>query len=82
MISRYYIRLVWPSFMVAAIAEAIIFSLIAPDNILLSTNTEMSSIAVYTIVFFVLWSICVVSSALTMFTMPPEVIDEDGRDSF
>lgn len=73
---RFYIRLAWPSFLVAAMAAAIIFTFIAPEDILLLGNSiEASSTAIYTVGFFALWAVSALSSALTMLTLPKEMLD-------
>ena len=68
--------------MVAAIAAAIIFTFIAPEDVILFGNrAEASSAAIYTIGFFVLWAVSATSSALTMLTLPKEMMDADTEDN-
>jgi len=75
---RFYIRLIWPSFLVAAMAAAIIFTFMAPEDVVLFGNSvEASSTAIYTVGFFVLWAVSALSSALTMLTLPKEMIDAE-----
>lgn len=56
----------WPSFIVAGVAEGIFFSLVNPQELyFLGEPVHYSPIATYSIGFFAFWLICAVSSALT-----------------
>ena len=58
----------WPSFMVAAVAEAVFFTVIDPQELyLFGQVVHLSSIATYSIGFFGFWTVCAASSALTCF---------------
>ena len=58
----------WPSFLVAAVAELIIFSLIDPVDLhVFNVPIEAERMPVYTIGFFFLWAITATASALTVF---------------
>lgn len=75
-------RLLWPSFLVAAIATAVIFAFIAPENVvLLDGRIEVPSIAIYSVGFFVLWAVSALSSALTIYTLPDHSVGEDDENS-
>ncbi|MEQ1773403.1 MAG: hypothetical protein ABL891_06415 [Burkholderiales bacterium] len=65
---RRAIWILWPSFLVGGIAEAIFFTLFDPmDMHVLGNAIDWSRTAVYTLGFFVFWSFSAASSALTCF---------------
>ncbi len=58
----------WPSFLVACVAELLLFSLFDPSDLyLFGRPVEVDRMLGYTIGFFALWAIGAVSSALTVF---------------
>lgn len=62
------IWILWPSFIVAAAAEAVFFTLFDPAGLhLFGTPLELSRLAVYSIGFFAFWLFAAASSALTCF---------------
>jgi len=63
---RALLRILWPSFLVAGFAEGLLFSLVDPDTLsLLDEFHDYSRLAVYSCGFFILWTVCAASSALT-----------------
>lgn len=62
------IGVLWPSFVVAGVAEMVFFTLFDPVELhLLGDPVVVGSLAAYTIGFFVFWAFCAASSALTCF---------------
>jgi len=58
----------WPSFVVAGIAEGIFFTVIDPQELyLFGQPVHLSQIATYSIGFFGFWGICAASSFMTCF---------------
>lgn len=58
----------WPSFVVAGIAEGIFFSVIDPQELyLFGEAVHLSKIATYSIGFFGFWAVCASSSLMTCF---------------
>ncbi len=58
----------WPSFMVAAVAEAVFFTVINPQELyLLGQPVHFSPVATYSIGFVAFWALCACSSMLTCF---------------
>lgn len=56
----------WPSFLVAALAEAIFFSVINPQELyLFGERVSFSPVATYSIGFFAFWAVAGASSLLT-----------------
>jgi hypothetical protein len=56
----------WPSFLVAALAEAVFFSVINPQELyLLGEPVSFSPVATYSIGFFAFWGVAGASSLLT-----------------
>ncbi|HZV55533.1 MAG TPA: hypothetical protein VFF82_11390 [Rhodocyclaceae bacterium] len=62
----YYI--LWPSFLVAGLAEIVFFTLIDPQDLyLLGQPVHFSTLATYSIGFFAFWAVCAASSYATCF---------------
>ena len=62
------IWILWPSFVVAGIAEAVFFTLIDPQELyLFGEPVTLSRIATYSIGFFAFWALCAASSMFTCF---------------
>jgi hypothetical protein len=58
--------ILWPSFLVAGIAEGLFFSLVNPQELyFLGEPVHYSAIATYSIGFLAFWAVCAVSSYLT-----------------
>jgi hypothetical protein len=61
------IRILWPSFLVAAAAEMAFFALFDPGELtFFGRPLELSRTAVYSIGFFLFWAFAAVSSALSV----------------
>jgi hypothetical protein len=73
---RFLMQVMWPSFMVAVVAEGLLFSLIDPLEIgFVSRHLGDSREAAYTIGFFVFWALLMAASTLTWIltnTPPPK----------
>jgi hypothetical protein len=68
---RLLIWVLWPSFLIAVIAEGIFFTVIHPEEILLfGEPLAISNEGIYTLGFFLIWAFCAASSALTVFVLP------------
>ena len=58
----------WPSFLIAGIAEIVFFTVVAPQNLyLFGQPVTFSAVATYSIGFFAFWAICALSSYATCF---------------
>ena len=58
----------WPSFLVAGIAEIVFFTVIDPQDLyLFGQPVHFSGLATYSIGFFAFWAICAASSWATCF---------------
>lgn len=63
-----WIEVLWPSFLVAGLAEIVFFTVINPQELyLLGQPVKYSPIATYSIGFFGFWILCAASSLLTVF---------------
>ncbi|MEQ1879626.1 MAG: hypothetical protein ABL878_01495 [Burkholderiales bacterium] len=63
---RTAIEILWPSFLVAGVAEAIFFTFFDPMELhLLGEPIEVGRTAVYSIGFFGFWLVAAASSGLT-----------------
>jgi hypothetical protein len=63
-----WIQILWPSFLVAGIAEAAFFTVVDPQQLyLLGEPVNFSLMATYSIGFFGFWLVCAASSMATVF---------------
>ena len=68
---RLLIWILWPSFLVAGLAEGLFFTLVQPEEILFfGVHPDLSDEGIYTLGFFVFWIFCALSSALTAYVLP------------
>ncbi len=61
----------WPSFLTAALAEACFFSLFDPAELAQMNGANLSPMAVYSVGFFLFWSLCALASMLTYYLAQP-----------
>lgn len=60
--------ILWPSFLVAAVAEVLFFAVVAPQDLsVFGRPLQLSALAAYTIGFFCFWAIGAASSLATCF---------------
>lgn len=69
--------ILWPSFLVAIVAEGFFFSLFDPDDLAFAgTPIVLSRLATYTLGFFFFWIFCSLSSLITCYlTRVPDEAD-------
>lgn len=62
------LRMLWPTFLVAGVAEAIFFAVFDPFDLhFLGAPLELSRVAIYTMGFFGFWGMGFASAALAAF---------------
>lgn len=72
----------WPSFLVAAFAEAVFFTVVNPQELyLFGQPVHFSPVATYSIGFFAFWALCAASSTLTCFLQRTAREVNRGADS-
>lgn len=60
--------ILWPSFLVAGLAEIAFFAIIDPQDLyLFGQPVHFSALATYSIGFFAFWAVCAASSYVTCF---------------
>ena len=65
-IGRFMMQVLWPSFLMAAVAVGVVFSMIDPQELVfIGLHLADSREAAYTVGFFVFWALFAASSALT-----------------
>jgi hypothetical protein len=58
----------WPAFLVAAVAEMAVFSVVDPSDVhVFGQPVELARETVYALGFFLFWALGIASSALTVF---------------
>lgn len=76
---RLAMLILWPSFLVAIMAEGFFFSLFDPvDLLLVGGHVDLPPIAAYTIGFFFFWSFCSLAAMLSCYLL----WTEDGQPPF
>jgi hypothetical protein len=66
----------WPSFLVAGIAEALFFTVVHPEDLIFFDQPVAASAeAIYTVGFFLFWLLCALSSALTIYILPGSICE-------
>ena len=70
---RLAMSVLWPSFLAAALAEGCFFALFDPAELAHLRGAALSPMAVYSIGFFMLWTLCALASMLTCYliVVPP-----------
>jgi len=73
-LSRQLMWVIWPAFLVAAVAEAIFFTVFDPFELhFFGAVLDVSREVIYTMGFFGFWGLGIASSALTVFLgRPPQ----------
>ena len=60
------LSILWPAFLVAGILEILIFAMVDPQDLQwFGQPVTLSRAGVYTVAFFVFWSVVAISSAMT-----------------
>jgi len=60
--------ILWPSFLVAIVAEGFFFSLFDPGELLhIASQLDLPPLAGYTVGFFFFWAFCALASTLTYY---------------
>ncbi|WP_151634732.1 hypothetical protein [Noviherbaspirillum aerium] len=68
--ARLIMAVLWPSFLVAIVAEGFFFSLFDPRDMALGgAHVEMSPLGIYTLGFFCFWMFCSLASMLTCYLL-------------
>jgi len=66
--ARLMMVVLWPSFLVAIVAEGFFFSLFDPNDLsFIGSDIELNPLAAYTIGFFIFWVFCSLASMLTCY---------------
>jgi len=67
MLAQRLMWIVWPAFLVAGVLETLVFAFIDPHDVhWMGQPIELSRQGVYTVSFFVFWTLTCASSALTV----------------
>jgi len=78
---RLLILILWPAFLVAGLAEGLLFSFIRPEDLIFfGHHLALADEGIYTLGFFIIWIFCALSSALSLYILPAR--DEDSESNF
>ena len=79
--AKYVMWVLWPSFIAAGMGVGIVFTLVDPTElVILGHPIHASRVAIYTLGFFVLWTICAVASTLSCFLLATSTNDRASRN--
>ncbi|MGV3741133.1 MAG: hypothetical protein ACO1NO_02350 [Burkholderiaceae bacterium] len=68
--ARLIMAVLWPSFLVAIVAEGFFFSVFDPADLTLDgARIELPALGVYTLGFFFFWTFCALASMLTCYLL-------------
>jgi hypothetical protein len=68
MLTKYWMFIVWPSFLMAGVMEIAVFAMVDPQDLNLFNQTiDVSRQGIYTLSFFIFWIVCAASSCLSLF---------------
>ena len=71
---RLAMSILWPSFLVAIVAEGFFFSVFDPaDLMLVGGHVDLPPIAAYTIGFFFFWAFCSLASMISIYLLRTEL---------
>ncbi len=75
-------QVLWASFMIAALAEALFFTVIDPKTLyLLGEPVQYSPVATYSIGFLFFWLICAAASGVTAYLLRrPKDVNAEIRE--
>ncbi|MGB3425042.1 MAG: hypothetical protein WBF84_14025 [Castellaniella sp.] len=77
--ARNLMWILWPSFLMAGAASAVVFALVDPLDVMFLGHLQAGRMTVYTVGFFIFWVMAALSSALTLRIAPRGVeLDEFG----
>jgi hypothetical protein len=66
--ARLMMVVLWPSFLVAIMAEGFFFSFFDPHDLaLVGSHIDVPALAIYTVGFFCFWVFCALASMLTCY---------------
>lgn len=76
------IAILWPSFLIAAVVTGLFFSAFDPEYLFpFNSDTEVSTLGVYTIGFFLFWFISALSGIGTLyFSLTNEALTKNHSD--
>lgn len=77
--ARNLMWILWPSFLMAGAASAVVFALVDPLDVVFLGHLQAGRLTVYTVGFFIFWIMAALSSALTLRIAPRGIeLDEFG----
>ncbi len=68
MLTKYWMFILWPSFLMAGVMEMVVFTMVDPQDLhLFNQSIDLPRQGIYTLSFFIFWIICAASSCLSLF---------------
>ncbi|MDM4765728.1 hypothetical protein [Pelomonas sp. SE-A7] len=79
--SRLAMVVLWPSFMMAGVLEALIFAVVDPGDLWVSDQLGLSRQGCYTLVFLLLWLLVSIAAGISVLLARMPEDNEPGRRS-
>ena len=78
MVSKRWMAIVWPAFLVAGLLEMLVFALVDPQDLHWGgLPMPLSRQGIYTLAFFLFWALTMLSGALTvLLAQSPDEINQ------
>ena len=68
MLTKCWMFILWPSFLMAGVMEMVVFAMVDPQDLhLFNQSIDLPRQGIYTLSFFIFWIICAASSCLSLF---------------
>ena len=75
---RKWVSVLWPSFIMSAVATAIVFLFLNPDQLALSGGPALTTLGYYSVTFLFLWATTAITTLISYFFLrPPESFNLD-----
>lgn len=75
---RKWVSVLWPSFIMSAIATAIVFLFLTPAQLALSGGPDLTTLGYYSVTFLFLWATTAITTLISyFFQRSPESFNPD-----
>lgn len=79
--TKRWMWIIWPAFLAAGVLEMLVFAAFDPQDMLwLGHHLQWSSLAIYSVAFFVFWGVCAAAGAMTvLLSLPAQTLNTAAR---
>jgi len=73
-----WVSVLWPSFIMSAVATAVVFVFLNPANLAASGGPALTSLGYYSVTFLFLWATTAATTLIShFFQRPPDSVNRD-----